>query len=260
MLLTPPAVLAHAGTLDGHEPGATYLIQGVAVRRVGALQRRRCGERVDVVDGRGVRLRCRIAETRPGTLVLEVVERVREPAPGVRLVLVQALTIGDRDEMAVEGAVEAGVDDVVPWQARRSVVVWRGERVATNRTKWRAVVQEATQQARRAWLPSVAEPVDSAGLVSLVRDVTSSGGAALVLHSASPAPVTEIALPAPGDPAPRVLVVVGPEGGIAPAELAELTDVGARTVCLGPHVMSTANAGPVALAFLAERLGRWSRA
>ena len=52
------------------------------------------------------------------------------PQPAPRLVLVQALAKGDRDELAIEAATEVGVDVVVPWQAERSVVVWRGERAA----------------------------------------------------------------------------------------------------------------------------------
>ena len=52
--------------------------------------------------------------------------------------LVQALAKGDRDELAVETATELGVDEVVPWQAARSVVVWSGERGERARRKWQA--------------------------------------------------------------------------------------------------------------------------
>jgi 16S rRNA (uracil1498-N3)-methyltransferase len=56
----------------------------------------------------------------------------------------------------------------------------------------------------------------------------------------------------------QVLLVVGPEGGISAEELAALNDAGALAVRLGPHVLRTSTAGPVAVALLAERLGRWS--
>ena len=55
-----------------------------------------------------------------------------------------------------------------------------------------------------------------------------------------------------------MLVVVGPEGGISDRELGLLTEAGAQAVRLGPHVLRTSTAGPVALALLAERLGRWA--
>jgi 16S rRNA (uracil1498-N3)-methyltransferase len=55
-----------------------------------------------------------------------------------------------------------------------------------------------------------------------------------------------------------VLLVVGPEGGIADAEVAALEEAGAVAARLGPHVLRTSTAGPVAVALLCERLGRWS--
>jgi 16S rRNA (uracil1498-N3)-methyltransferase len=57
---------------------------------------------------------------------------------------------------------------------------------------------------------------------------------------------------------PELLVVVGPEGGISDGELAALTEAGAVAARLGPHVLRTSTAGPVAIALLSERLGRWA--
>jgi 16S rRNA (uracil1498-N3)-methyltransferase len=249
------------------------------------VQRRRPGERVDVADGTGARLRCEIAESDAGRLVLTVLERDDEPAPPVRLVLAQALAKGDRDELAIESATEVGADEVVPWQAQRSVVVWRGDRAARSRAKWVATVRQAAKQSRRAWVPEVADPVDSRSLAARVRAVVDGGGAAVVLHEAATTPLSQVALPDPaaddapaldahgapalaathgaaalathGAPAPDVLVVVGPEGGITDDELALLAGAGAVVARLGPHVLRTSTAGPVALALLAQRLGRW---
>ena len=59
---------------------------------------------------------------------IDVLEIEREDPPQTRLVLVQALAKGGRDEMAVEAATELGVDEVRPWQSERSVVQWRAVR------------------------------------------------------------------------------------------------------------------------------------
>ena len=56
---------------------------------------------------------------------------------------------------------------------------------------------------------------------------------------------------------PQVLFVVGPEGGLAPDEVAEFTHAGARAVLLGPEVLRTASAAMVALAALGVCSGRW---
>lgn len=271
--MSAPVFLVEPGALAGAVPGGSYVLDGAEGRHAGVVQRRAPGERVDVVDGSGVRVRATVESVDGDRVRLAVLERVEEPAPGVALVLVQALAKGDRDELAVEAATEVGADAVVPWQAERSVVVWRGDRAARSRARWVGTVRAATKQARRARLPEVAVAVDTARLADRVRATVAAGGAALVLHEEATLPLGGVPLPAPGAvaglpdlpgppdasrPVPEVLVVVGPEGGISDRELALLEAAGARAVRLGPHVLRTSTAGPVALALLAERLGRWA--
>ncbi|MBT0994744.1 16S rRNA (uracil(1498)-N(3))-methyltransferase [Cellulomonas sp. DKR-3] len=252
--MTAPVFVVDPGRLDGLGPGGAFLLDGAEGRHAGVVQRRAPGERVDVVDGAGVRLVGTVAAVGPEGVTLAVGEVRREPRPDVRLVLVQALAKGDRDELAIEAATEVGVDDVVPWQAARSVVVWRGDRAARSRARWLGTVRTAAKQARRAWVPGVDQALDTKALVTRTGEVVAAGGAVLVLHEDATAPLAEAPLPASGD----VLVVVGPEGGIGDDELARLVEAGALTVRLGPHVLRTSTAGPVALALLATRLGRWS--
>ncbi|KQY47667.1 16S rRNA (uracil(1498)-N(3))-methyltransferase [Cellulomonas sp. Root137] len=252
--MSAPVFLAEPGSLDAVADGATYLLDGTEGRHAGVVQRRSPGERVDVVDGSGVRLVGVVGEVTAEGVLVHVQQRVVEPAPAVALVLVQALAKGDRDEMAIEAATEVGVDAVVPWQAERSIVVWRGERAAKSRARWLGTVRAAAKQSRRARVPAVEVALDARGLVDRVRAVVAAGGVVLVLHEEATEPIAATPLPDAGE----CLVVVGPEGGIGDGELGRLVDAGARAVRLGPHVLRTSTAGPVALAVLAERLGRWS--
>ncbi len=251
--MSAPVFLVEPGDLDTAHAGGTYLLGGSEGRHAGVVQRRSPGERVDVVDGAGVRVRGTVEQVTAEGVVLRVAELVREPEPDVALVLVQALAKGDRDELAVEAATEVGADAVVPWQAERSVVVWRGERAARSRARWVGTVRSAAKQSRRARVPDVGTAVDTAGLAERVRVAVAGGGTALVLHEDAVDPIGDAPL-GRGE----VLVVVGPEGGISDREVATLTAAGARAVRLGPHVLRTSTAGPVALALLAQRLGRWA--
>lgn len=258
--MSAPVFLAEPGTLAGVGPDAVYVLDGAEGRHAGVVQRRAVGERIDVVDGAGVRLRTVIEHVAADGLHLRVQERVEEPAPAVSLVLVQALAKGDRDELAIEAATEVGADRVLPWQAERSIVVWRGDRAAKSRARWLATVRTAAKQSRRACVPDVDLAVDTKALAERVASCVAAGGVALVLHEEATTPIAEAALPVVGASGEQVecLVVVGPEGGISERETALLTGAGAQAVRLGPHVLRTSTAGPVALAVLAGRLGRWS--
>ena len=277
--MSAPVFLAEAGDLGSLAPGDTYLLDGLEGRHAGVVQRRGVGERIDVVDGAGLRLTCRVTAVQASEVTLQVVSVEREPSDGVSVVLVQALAKGDRDELAIEAATEAGVDAVLPWQAERSVVVWRGDRAAKSRARWVATVRAATKQARRASLPGVGDVVDAKGLAARTAQVVAAGGTVLVLHEEATLPIAQAALPAlpalgagaqepavqtPEDSATgsdalrEILVVVGPEGGISERECTLLTEAGATLVRLGPHVLRTSTAGPIAVALLSERLGRWA--
>ncbi|MDO4243017.1 MAG: 16S rRNA (uracil(1498)-N(3))-methyltransferase [Actinomyces sp.] len=259
-----PQTLEPTGAAAQAVAGDRLTLSGPEARHAVSVRRLRPGERVDLVDGEGLRLVCEVLEAgtdRRDRLTVRVVERVVEPGEGLRLALVQALAKGDRDSQAVETATEVGVGLVLPWQAERCVSVWRGPKAAKGRERWQATAVQAAKQARRARVPQVAEPVGTPALVDWTREVVQAGGLVLVLHEESDRPISQVPLPAAerrqGEQAPVLAVVVGPEGGISEAETAGLEAAGAVTVRLGPHVMRTSSAGPTALAVLAQRAGLW---
>lgn len=213
------------------------------------------GEGIDVVDGRGTRLRGTVAEMTADGVRIDVVAITRE-GDDAELVLVQALAKGGRDEDAIEMATEVGVDAVIPWQADRSIVQWAPAKAERAQAKWAARARAATKQSRRSRIPAVLPLHTSRRLAALIAETCAAGGAALVLHESAVTPLHEVTLPARG----RIVVIVGPEGGVSPDEMAAFTAAGARAVVAGPHVMRSGTAGPIAVSHLARALGRWDAA
>jgi len=245
--------------LDQQVPGSTFVLEGAEARHAVTVKRLAVGEAVDIADGAGKRLTGTVTAVAPGELTLECRDLVDEPRPGARLVLVQALAKGDRDELAAETATELGIDAVIPWQAERSIVRWKAERAAKAHAKWQSVVTAAAKQARRAWIPEVRGAVDGAGLQAAV----AAADLAVILHEDAVRPLRAVleawlATAAPVDSGPReVLLIVGPEGGISPREVTRLCDAGAVTALLGNHVLRSSTAGPAATVLASDILGRW---
>jgi 16S rRNA (uracil1498-N3)-methyltransferase len=254
-----PVFFAPAGSLDGVEPGALFAIDGAEARHAVTVKRLTVGEAVDIADGAGARLTGTVAEVGPGSLSVKASEVVFEEQPDVRLVLVQALAKGDRDELAIETATELGIDAVIPWQAERSIVRWKGDRAAKAHAKWQSVVTAAAKQARRAWIPEVRPILDSGALAKAV----ASADLAVILHEDAKRPlraVLEALVETKGtglDSPREVLLIVGPEGGISPREVTRLSDAGAVTALLGHHVLRSSTAGPAAVVLASDVLGRW---
>ena len=233
------AVVGDAVTLAGAEAH-----HAVSVRRV------RVGEEVTVGDGRGAWLTGECEEVAPKRVVVRITQRTDIPAPTPRIVLVQALAKGDRDELAVQAATELGVDGIVPWQASRSVSRWDAAKSEKGRARWATIAREAAKQAHRAWLPQVSAATTTNDLVA-----RAAASRVLVLEPTAPQRVTGVVLDAADDR--DVVLVVGPEGGIAPDELERLEAAGAQLVRLGDTVLRTSTAGPAALSVVSAILGRW---
>ncbi|MFE2427188.1 16S rRNA (uracil(1498)-N(3))-methyltransferase [Streptomyces sp. NPDC059373] len=226
------------------------VLSGTEGRHAVSVRRLRAGEDIVLTDGAGTGAYGRVAAAE-GKDHLEVdVTQVRaEPAPRPRITVVQALPKGDRGELAVETMTETGVDAIVPWAAARCVTQWRAERGAKALAKWRSTAREAAKQSRRLRFPDVADLMTT----RQVADLLGAAAFAAVLHEEGSQPLAAAALPDDGD----IVLVVGPEGGVAPDELDAFATAGAKPYRLGPTVLRTSTAGVAATALLLGRTGRW---
>ncbi|HEY5178961.1 MAG TPA: 16S rRNA (uracil(1498)-N(3))-methyltransferase [Dermatophilaceae bacterium] len=246
--MTAPLFFVSAERLAGATAGAMFVLGGSEGRHGATVKRIGVGERVLLADGVGRRAETIVEGVGPGELHLRVQAITLQPQPDSRFVLVQALAKGDRDEQAIEAATELGVDEVVPWQAARSVVIWRGDRAARSLRKWESIVLAAAKQSRRTRVPVVSEPANHQAVIQRIEEAS----LALVLHEEATLSLAGLELPSSGD----VVLIVGPEGGISPDELSGFVAAGAVTVRLGSNILRSSSAGPAALAVMSAA-GRW---
>lgn len=245
--MTAPVFLVPAGALHT----GTVTLDGPEGRHAVSVRRLRVGEQIVLTDGAGNGGVGTVAAVEGKDRLDVAVTDVRaEGVPAPLITVVQALPKGDRGELAVETMTETGVDAVVPWSAARCVTQWRGERGAKALAKWRATAREAGKQSRRLRFPDVAEMAGTKQVAALL----AGADFAAVLHEEGSEPLATAALPAEGS----IVLVVGPEGGVSPEELAAFAEAGAKPYRLGPSVLRTSTAGTAATALLLGRTGRWS--
>ncbi|WUS96929.1 16S rRNA (uracil(1498)-N(3))-methyltransferase [Streptomyces sp. NBC_00708] len=231
-----------------------FVLDGPEGRHAVSVKRLRTGEEVVLTDGRGRWAPGAVRAAEGKDRLVVGLEPVREePRPAVRITVVQALPKGDRGEVAVETMTETGADGIVPWQAARCITQWKGDRGLKSLAKWRNTAREAGKQSRRVLFPDVADLATTKQVAALL----AAADFAAVLHEDrdyDSEPLATVALPDAGE----IVLVVGPEGGVSPDELAAFAAAGARTCRLGPTVLRTSTAGTAAAALLLGRTGRWS--
>lgn len=233
--------------------GELAVVDGDEGFHAATVRRIRCGEELILGDGAGVLARCIVEQTGRDGLRARVLDRWREAPVRPVVTVVQALPKAERSELAIELATEAGADSFVAWQAARCVARWEGVRADKGLRRWRAVARAAAQQSRRAHIPSVDGVLSTAALTQRIRDEVARGGTVLALHESAVGPLVDLPLAQ----AKSVMLVVGPEGGIAPDELAALVAAGAVAVRLGSSVLRTSTAAAVALGALGALTPRW---
>lgn len=229
--------------------GGIAVVDGDEGHHASTVRRTRPGEELDLSDGAGTVAHCVVEDAVKGRLTARVLEIAEIARPTPAVTVAQALPKSERSELAIELATEAGADGFVAWQAQRCVARWETPaKIDKGLRRWGAVARSAARQSRRPYIPAVEGLVSTADLLGRAADAVT-----LVLHESATVPLADIELV----DAQAVLLVIGPEGGIADEELARLHAAGARTVRLGPSVLRTSTAAAVALGALGVLTGRW---
>lgn len=232
-------------------PGPLRLPEGPARHLVRVL-RQQVGDALQVFDGEGREFAARIDAIERDEVRVQVGAALpAEPAPRVRITLMQGVARGDKMDLVLQKATELGVDRIVPVNSERSEVKLDGERLERRVAHWRAVLASACEQCGRARLPRLDAPVALASVGGLL----DPGGLRLTLDPQGAHALPGLAPRLPADGSGTVVVAVGPEGGWAPRDRDRLQAAGFEGLRLGPRVLRTETAGLAAIAALQALYG-----
>ncbi|HEY2561157.1 MAG TPA: 16S rRNA (uracil(1498)-N(3))-methyltransferase [Caldimonas sp.] len=227
---------------------ATVVLSAPAIRHVQAL-RLKPGDALELFNGRD-------DADWPGEIVEvgrhRVIVRVGAPVAVARelddeVTLALGVPANDRMDALVEKAGELGAAAIQPLVCARSVLRLAGERAEARRRHWQAVAAAASEQCGRA---RVATLLPIAALAQWLRSAdVAAASVRIVLSFDRSALAPERALAARDASSAgvrsRIVVLSGPEGGLAPAEEDAAVDHGFVRVGLGARVLR-ADTAPLA--------------
>jgi 16S rRNA (uracil1498-N3)-methyltransferase len=220
------------------------LLHHLRVRRIGE------GEVIPIFDGQGQIATATLIRlgSKSGELVIANVKQDTQSEPPYGITLAQGLAGGDKMDWVIEKAVETGASCIAPLQCERSVIKLHrssdAERAQKRLIHWRAITQSACEQCERTVLPQV-EPVQAiADYLSEASNDCFNGALKLIFCTGDhPSLAKTIA----SLPVQNVILLIGPEGGFTPEEIALAMKAGFKAVSLGKRILRTETAGIAAI-------------
>jgi 16S rRNA (uracil1498-N3)-methyltransferase len=227
-------------SLEGDDVGSDILVEGDEAHHAIKVVRLEIGEEIHLTDGRGNWVRASIKSLEKKSFTASVLESGMEELRKPELIVIQAMTKSDRAKETIELLVVGGVDRIIPWSSERTLAKWQDD----SSEKWMSAIVAGSKQSRRFRFPELSAPMSTADIVQ------EFGADLIVLHESAQQSISTIELAARD----RIVLLVGPEGGISEKELHAL---GGTHVRLGREVLRSAHAGFAALSAVAALIGRW---
>jgi 16S rRNA (uracil1498-N3)-methyltransferase len=234
--------------IPGARLGGTRLtISGPAHRHLGRVLRARPGDPVTLFDGAGREVEARVARVGRAETELDLGAWRSSVASVTSITLLTAIPRAARMDFLVQKTVELGVSRLVPIVAGRSVA--RPDAEAGRRTRWEKIASEAARQCGRADVPAVDAPLP----IAVALAASDLPARRLVLFEGERGRSLRSALS--GTPPGPTALLVGPEGGFAPAEIDLACQAGFVPVGLGSLILRVETAAIVAVAMVADACG-----
>lgn len=237
--------------VEGFE-GQSGVLRGEAAHHLARVLRAAPGQLYELSDGSAVWLG-RVERVTNDVVEFALVEQVAAREQKLRTTLLLSIVKFDRFEWALEKATELGVAEIVPLASARSegaLVKISGKRA----DRWRRILLESAQQARRLRLPQLSEAISPADAFALAGAQPRSGEAAPVLLSER-AEAPQLRRVLDGRKASSAFLAIGPEGGWTEEEFAAARTAGFWEASLGENILRTETAVVAALAMMNYALG-----
>jgi len=229
----------------------TPTLTGPDVKHIRTVLRLKPGDTVLLFDGQGWNYRARIEAVTQKAVPLTVLERFSSISEcPVEITIGQALLKGRKMDRVVRQVTELGIYALIPVIARRSVPKPKRDRWLGRKKRWEAIARESLKQCGRSQTLCLEPPASFEEVV----DKSETYDLRIVFHHDNTLTNAEAKLNF-GEPAPKVLALVGPEGGFAPDEVKLAMKCGFVCVSLGPRILKADTAVVAACTVLQQTFG-----
>ncbi|MBS0971466.1 16S rRNA (uracil(1498)-N(3))-methyltransferase [Nissabacter archeti] len=226
--------------------GSTLTLSDEAANHVGRVLRMTAGQQLHLFDGSNQVFPAEITQVEKKSVQVRLGAGVEEDVESpLDLHLGQVISRGEKMEFTIQKSIELGVSTITPLFSERCGVKLDGERLAKKIQQWQKIAVAACEQCGRNRIPLIREAMT---LEAWCREQDDS--LKLNLHPRASQSINTLPLPVK-----KVRLLIGPEGGLSPDEIAMTATVGFTDILLGPRVLRTETTALTAITALQVRFG-----
>ncbi|OGW22410.1 MAG: hypothetical protein A2X55_01330 [Nitrospirae bacterium GWB2_47_37] len=233
-IFIPPEDIAKKERVRLSADKANYLI---------SVLRRKKGDRIEVIDGKGKAYEAEIAEIAKKYVFINILKGTpADIESAINIILCQGILKGEKMDLVIQKTTELGVNAIVPVITERCIVK------DTKKTKrWQKIAEEAAEQCGRAVIPEVHEPLEYRNALRVMSDESDCGLNGFIFWEEGGEPLKAVSVKAAGSP---VHLFIGPEGGFAAEEVKLAEGHGLIRTTLGRRILRAETAAIVSTALV----------
>lgn len=226
------------------------VITGSDVNHIGNVLRMKPGEKVRISDEDGKAYHCHV-EKITSLEVLASIDALDEQGSELsqKIYLFQGLPKGDKMEWIIQKAVELGVYEVIPVEMKNCVVKLDAKKADSKVKRWQAIAESAAKQSKRTIIPKIKMPIPYKQALEQAKELDVM---LVPYENERGMEATRTAIKSIKEK-DRVGILIGPEGGFAPEEVACIPK-GMHKISLGRRILRTETAGLTTLSMLLYEL------
>lgn len=235
----------------------TVEITGDDARHITKVMRGKVGDKIIVSDGLSREAIVELELLEQGLVTANVVEHLEMLQEAqVKVTIAQSLPKGDKMETVIQKCTEIGAVSFVPFLSARTIVQYDSKKEEKRLDRWRKICKEAAEQSHRNIVPTVEPPLSWS---QLIKSFTQYDAVYFCYEKEHGLQLRDVVKPfvqsVEAGSKPKVLLLVGPEGGFSEEECRKAEEAGAISVGLGRRILRCETAGMVALSCILYDFG-----
>ncbi|MBM7556235.1 16S rRNA (uracil(1498)-N(3))-methyltransferase [Halanaerobacter jeridensis] len=233
--------------------GDLVIIRGQDVKHITRSLRLQPGDEITVADGLENKYLVELTATNDKLVEGEIKKELEVDAESdINVTLLQGLPKSKKMDLIVRKCTELGIDKVIPMETDHTVVKLSSSKAEKRKKRWQKIAKSAAKQSKRTRIPLVEDVINFESGLELVADYDL---AVMPWVAEEKQGLKDIIQQQNTKEIEDVLIIIGPEGGFSPQEVASAREEGVQPVLLGPRTLRTETAGLAVLTMLLYELG-----